>query len=102
MDNSCRTGGSLRQRRDKFTGALNHNQVEVQQITLTDMKSQEPKDKKFRQLSDEELEKVNGGMFLYERSSDVCISSTCNPGEEFDFTPGVCKCVPVPNTGRAK
>ena len=25
------------------------------------MKSQEPKDKKFRQLSDEELEKVTGG-----------------------------------------
>ena len=27
------------------------------------MKSQEPQEKKFRELSDEELEKVNGGMF---------------------------------------
>ena len=27
------------------------------------MKSQEPQEKKFRQLSDEDLEKVNGGMF---------------------------------------
>ena len=36
--------------------------MKVQQITLTDMKSQEPQEKKFRQLSDEELEKVNGGV----------------------------------------
>ena len=35
--------------------------MKVQQITLTDMKSQEPQEKKFRQLSDEELEKVTGG-----------------------------------------
>ena len=28
------------------------------------MKSQEPKEKKFRQISDEELEKVTGGLSL--------------------------------------
>ena len=35
------------------------------------MKSQEPQEKKFRQLSDEELEKVNGGVrgltFMFDR-----------------------------------
>ena len=63
------------------------------------MKSQEPQEKKFRQLSDEELEKVNGGARGVGFAG--CNVKICNPGEKFDATPGICQCVPVPNTGVA-
>ena len=53
------------------------------------------KDKKFRQLSDEELKKVNGGAIGVIFAG--CKAKICNPGEEFDTTPGICQCVPVPN-----
>ena len=51
--------------------------------------------KQFTELSDEELEKVNGGaigVILAE-----CKVKNCNPGEKFDATSGICQCVPVPN-----
>ena len=51
--------------------------------------------KQLTELTEEELKKVNGGAKM-ERMP-VCILKICNPGEEFDDTPGICQCVPVPN-----
>ena len=50
------------------------------------MKSQEPQEKKFRQLSDEELEKVNGGL------TPFCDVTKCiELGKETD--PETCQCI---------
>ena len=58
------------------------------------------KEKKFRQLSDEELEKVNGGLFLGLHSDHVCLFSIdgCSVGEIYTYVDGKCQCVPKPNT----
>ena len=62
------------------------------------MKTSDAKEKKqLKQLSDEELEKVNGGAILAKQVR-VCNFKICNPGEKFDATPGICQCVPTPNT----
>ena len=60
------------------------------------MKSQEPKEKKFRQLSDEELEKVTGGMITHATVCDE-LTNPCEPGMRKN--PINCQCVPMPNTG---
>ena len=46
------------------------------------MKSQEPQEKKFRQLSDEELEKVNGGtgLGIADPSQGICVDKAQLPG----------------------
>ena len=64
------------------------------------MKTNDSKDKKFRQLSDEELEKVNGGLFLDGHSDHVCLFSIdgCPVGEIYKYVDGKCQCVPTPNT----
>ena len=36
------------------------------------MKSQEPQEKKFRQLSDEDLKQVTGGMITFPSFSEEC------------------------------
>ena len=66
------------------------------------MKSQESQEKKFRQLSDEELEKVNGGMFIGGHSDHVCLIPIdgCPVGEIYKYVDGKCQCVPKPNTYR--
>ena len=66
------------------------------------MKSQEPQEKKFRQLSDEELEKVNGGMFIDKKTNNVCLITIdgCPVGEIYKYVDGKCQCVPKPNTYR--
>ena len=74
--------------------------MKVQQITLTDMKSQESQEKKFRQLSDEELEQVNGG----GRPPLVRIAcddfrNPCEPGM-WKNPMNNCQCEPMPNTER--
>ena len=51
--------------------------------------------KQFTELSDEELKQVNGGAIGVIFAG--CKAKICNPGEEFDATPGICQCVPVPN-----
>ena len=55
--------------------------------------------KQFRQLSDEELEKVNGGMFLDKKTNNVCLIPIdgCPVGEIYTSVDGKCQCVPVPN-----
>ena len=54
------------------------------------MKSQEPQEKKFRQLSDEELEKVNGGGSMFGGSG--CDIEKCPKlGKETD--PLTCECI---------
>ena len=60
------------------------------------IKTNDSKEKQFRQLSDQELEKVTGGARAVA-SAKGCNVKICNPGEEFDATPGICQCVPVPN-----
>ena len=61
------------------------------------MKSQEPQEKKFRQLSDEELEKVNGGAReLIPGGNCKLFINPCEPG--MVQNPINCQCVPVPNT----
>ena len=60
------------------------------------MKTNDSKEKQFRQLSDQELEKGTGGARA-GASAKGCNVKMCNPGEEFDATPGICQCVPVPN-----
>ena len=63
------------------------------------MKTNDSKDKKFRQLSDEELEKVTGGgREIHGRS--LCVIAQCPPGEQLDTTLDPCQCVPMPNTVR--
>lgn len=59
------------------------------------------KDKKFRELSDEELEKVNGGVGSIEMvKMPVCNHSFdgCPVGEIYTYVDGNCQCVPKPNT----
>ena len=51
--------------------------------------------KKLTELSDEELKKVHGGARTVGFGG--CNVKICNSGEEFDATPGICQCVPVPN-----
>ena len=66
------------------------------------MKSQEPQEKKFRQLSDQELEKVTGGVRIPGSSQVtlICLESDegCPVGEISKYVDGKCQCVPVPNT----
>ena len=65
------------------------------------MKSQEPKDKKFRQLSDEELEKVNGGVGSIVMAKQAFCNLSfggCPVGEIYTYVDGKCQCVPMPNT----
>ena len=66
------------------------------------MKSQDSQEKKFRQLSDEELEKVNGGMFIDKITNHVCLFSIdgCPVGEIYTYVDGKCQCEPKPNTER--
>ena len=58
--------------------------------------------KQFRELSDQELEKVNGGMFLDENSNYACQIPIdgCPVGEIYKSVDGKCQCVPKPNTYR--
>ena len=58
--------------------------------------------KEFRELSDQELEKVNGGLFLGGLSDHVCLFSIdgCPVGEISTYVDGKCQCVPKPNTYR--
>ena len=60
------------------------------------MKSQEPQEKKFRKLSDEELEKVTGGM---TPCATMCDESTnpCDAGMHKNPMNN-CQCEPMPNT----
>ena len=51
--------------------------------------------KQLTELSDEELKQVNGGAIGVIFAG--CILKICNPGEEFETTPGICQCVPMPN-----
>ena len=67
------------------------------------MKSQEPQEKKFRQLSDDELEKVNGGAgSIGMVKMTFCNHSFegCPVGEIYKSVDGKCQCVPMPNTVR--
>ena len=59
------------------------------------MNTDNNQNKQLTELSDEELKKVHGGAGMVRMP--VCILKICNPGEEFDTTPGICQCVPVPN-----
>ena len=63
------------------------------------MKSQDSQEKKFRQLSDQELEKVNGGGYPGKTHATVCdeLTNPCEPGMRKN--PINCQCVPMPNTG---
>ena len=58
--------------------------------------------KEFRELSDQELEKVNGGLFLGGLSDHVCLIPIdgCPVGEIYKYVDGKCQCVPKPNTYR--
>ena len=55
------------------------------------MKSQEPQEKKFRQLSDEELEKVNGGSVHAKLTSFCDVTKCIELGKETD--PETCQCI---------
>ena len=61
------------------------------------MKSQEPQEKKFRQLSDEELEKVNGGRPPLVRIVCDELTNPCEPGM-YKNPMNNCQCEPMPNT----
>ena len=65
------------------------------------MKSQEPQEKKFRQLSDEELEKVNGGVYGKELVFIRCddLTNPCDAGMHKNPNNN-CQCEPMPNTYR--
>ena len=55
------------------------------------MKSQESQEKKFRQLSDEELEKVNGGGCM-AIPAQFCSTTKCSKlGKKMD--PETCQCI---------
>ena len=68
------------------------------------MKSQDSQEKKFRQLSDQELEKVTGGVKIpgSSRVTVICLESDggCPVGEIYTSVDGKCQCVPMPNTVR--
>ena len=67
--------------------------MKVQQITLTDMKSQEPQEKKFRQLSDEELEQVNGGRLpIVGGEVIMCSNLTLCAAQGKQLDTKTCKC----------
>ena len=55
------------------------------------MKSQESQEKKFRQLSDEELEKVTGGARLPGATGGCDITKCIELGKEMD--PETCECI---------
>ena len=55
------------------------------------MKSQEPQEKKFRQLSDEELEKVNGGVRGLTYMFDRGVPEECKDPEYQCSHPEVCQ-----------
>ena len=57
--------------------------------------------KQFTELSDQELEKVNGGVGSIEMvKMHFCNHSFegCPVGEIYKYVDGKCQCVPVPNT----
>ena len=56
------------------------------------MKSQESQEKKFRQLSDEELEKVNGGMLPNVGGSVLCFNPTLCAAQGKQLDTKTCKC----------
>ena len=55
------------------------------------MKSQEPQEKKFRQLSDEELEKVNGGVRGLTFMFDMGVPEECKDEQYRCNHPQECK-----------
>ena len=71
-------------------------------MNVPNMKTSDAKEKKqLKQLSDEELEKVNGGA----RSTVMVETPVCNlsfegcpAGEIYKSVDGKCQCVPMPNT----
>ena len=63
------------------------------------MKSQEPQEKKFRELSDQELEKVTGGAIGWIHGEDCnLVINPCDAGMRKN--PINCQCEPMPNTVR--
>ena len=56
------------------------------------MKSQESQEKKFRQLSDEGLEKVNGGMGTIIWGSALCFNPTLCAAQGKQLDTNTCKC----------
>ena len=65
------------------------------------MKTNDSKEKQFRQLSDEELEKVNGGagsIGMVKKAFCNLSFEGCQVGEIYTYVDGKCQCVPVPNT----
>ena len=57
-------------------------------------------EKQFRELSDEELEKVNGGAGIGIWVMVACKGDYegCSAGEIYKYVDGKCQCVPKPNT----
>ena len=55
------------------------------------MKSQEPQEKKFRELSDQELEKVNGGGYMAILTPFCDVTKCIELGKETD--PETCQCI---------
>ena len=66
------------------------------------MKTNDSKEKHFKELSDEELEKVTGGVKIpgSSRVTVICLESDggCPVGEIYKYVDGKCQCVPSPNT----
>ena len=56
------------------------------------MKSQEPQEKKFRQLSDQELEKVNGGILPFFGGFISCYNLTLCAAQGKQLDTKTCKC----------
>lgn len=60
--------------------------------------------KQFTELSDQELEMVNGGINISilrnkEKIASLCEITDCDvPGYQLDMTSVPCQCVPTPNT----
>ena len=66
-------------------------------MNVPNMKTNDSKGKQFRQLSDEELEKVNGGAReLIPVGNCELFINPCEPG--MVQNPINCQCEPVPNT----
>ena len=61
------------------------------------MKSQEPKEKKLRHLSDQELVKVTGGMITHATIMCDEFTNPCQPGT-MPNPMNNCQCEPMPNT----
>ena len=65
------------------------------------MKTNDSKEKQFRQLSDQELEKVNGGagsIGMVKKAFCNLSFEGCQVREIYTYVVGKCQCVPVPNT----